>query len=361
MLKTNEEILLDAKTKIDAAKDAEELSYSVKPAFFGKGGAVSSIMAGLKTASADEKKEIGIRCNALKSSIEAMIDAKMQSFDGGGSSGGKFVNFDISLPVQKKPMGSVHPISFVANEITAIFAQYGFSLNTGPEIETDYYNFTALNMHENHPARQMQDTFYMLDNVGNNDDSESNKYVLRTHTTAVDIRELKKHGAPMRSISFGKTFRNDSDKTHSPMFHQMEILSVEEKGGSMAQLRSLLLKFLREFFETDDIEIRLRPSFFPFTEPSAEIDIKYSVVDGNIVLSKTGDKWLEILGCGMLHPKVLENCGVDSEKYTAIAAGMGVERLAMLKYGISDLREFFACDLDWLRKNSFSVTAMATI
>ncbi len=335
---------LDESIKIiQETKTIHDLIHNIKPKITGKGSLIEDLNSQIRTALPEQKKEIGKKLSELRSIIETEINNKLLLLEE------EQLNIrllsekiDGSLPSRIRETGLLHPITMVANEIIDIFKIYGFELNSGFEIEDDWHNFTALNIPEHHPARQMHDTFYMNDK----------KMVLRTHTTSVDIRALIKKGAPLKAISFGKTFRCDSDKTHSPMFHQFELLQVGEN-LSMADLKGHILSFLRAFFGKNNIEIRLRPSFFPFTEPSAEVDIGYCIRDGKIVIGEETEKFMEILGCGMLHPFVLENCKIDSKKYNGIALGMGVERMAMLKYGINDLRKFFESDLNWLKQNAF--------
>jgi phenylalanyl-tRNA synthetase alpha chain len=252
---------------------------------------------------------------------------------------------DVTLPVRlaSAERGRIHPVSQVIDEITAIFADMGFAVAEGPDIETDFYNFTALNFPAGHPAREMHDTFFF------NPKSDGERMLLRTHTSPVQIRAMQGGNAPIRVIAPGRVYRCDSDVTHTPMFHQVEGLVVDE-GIAMADLKGILQRFMRAFFERDDLAVKFRPSYFPFTEPSAEVDVQCVHCNGGgcRVCKQTG--WLEVLGCGMVHPRVLEIVGIDSERYTGYAFGMGVERLAMLRYGVSDLRHFFENDLRFLRQ-----------
>lgn len=248
---------------------------------------------------------------------------------------------DITQPTRKENRGLIHPINKVTSEIEEIFSELGFEFAQGPEIEDDFHNFTALNMPHDHPARQMQDTFYL----------KNSELLLRTHTSNTQIRKMKNSTPPMRVGALGRVFRRDSDQTHTPMFHQFEGFVVDEN-VTMANLKWTLENFLQKFFEVKNVELRFRPSFFPFTEPSAEVDINYSLEQGRIKVGK-GDKFMEILGCGMIHPNVLKNCGIDSEKFQGFAFGIGVERLAMLKYGITDLRMFFENDARFLKHFGF--------
>jgi phenylalanyl-tRNA synthetase alpha chain len=339
--------MLNIEQSLDAIEKAEsihDLLHNIKPLTMGAGSLCENLGKQIKAAPQEQKKEIGKQLSELRPAIESAINKKLANLEDHEINIKLLTEkIDGSLPSRITENGLLHPITIVANEMIDIFKIYGFELNSGFEIEDDWHNFTALNIPEHHPARQMHDTFYMNDK----------KMVLRTHTTSVDIRALIKKGAPIKAISFGKTFRCDSDKTHSPMFHQFELLQVGEN-LSMADLKGHILSFLRAFFGKNNIEIRLRPSFFPFTEPSAEVDIGYCIRDGKIIVGEETEKFMEILGCGMLHPNVLENCKIDSKKYNGIALGMGVERMAMLKYGINDLRKFFESDLKWLKQNALS-------
>jgi len=251
---------------------------------------------------------------------------------------------DVTLPARPRPSGRIHPVSQVVEEITAIFADMGFAVAEGPDIEDDFHNFTALNIPPEHPARQMHDTFYL--------DQEANaeKLVMRTHTSPVQIRHMQSNEPPHRIIAPGRTYRSDSDQTHTPMFHQIEGLAID-RDIHMGHLKGCLIDFARTIFGIDDLSFRFRPSHFPFTEPSAEMDIGCSRDGGGLKIG--GDDWLEILGCGMIHPRVLENCGIDSSRYQGFAFGLGIERAAMLKYGIPDLRTFYESDLRWLRHYGF--------
>jgi phenylalanyl-tRNA synthetase alpha chain len=249
--------------------------------------------------------------------------------------------------------GSIHPVSQVIDEITEIFAQMGFSVAEGPDIEEDFYNFTALNIPPEHPARQMHDTFYLPERA------DGTRRVLRTHTSPVQIRTMLNTKPPLRIIAPGRTFRCDSDQTHTPMFHQVEALVIDES-THMGHLKGCIEAFCRAFFEVDEVKMRFRPSYFPFTEPSAEVDIGCRREGGELRIGE-GDDWLEIMGCGMVHPKVLEHGGIDSTKYQGFAFGMGIDRIAMLKYGAPDLRAFFDSDLRWLRHYGFSSLNVPTL
>jgi phenylalanyl-tRNA synthetase alpha chain len=252
---------------------------------------------------------------------------------------------DVTLPVRAEPEGRIHPLSQTIDEIVAIFGEMGFSVAEGPDIEDDFHNFTALNIPPEHPARQEQDTFYLPERP------DGSRQVLRTHTSPVQVRTMKAQPPPIRIIVPGRTFRSDHDATHSPMFHQVEGLVID-KSTHMGHLKGCLIEFCRAFFDIDDLPVRFRPSYFPFTEPSAEVDIGCSRKGGGLTIGKGGD-WLEILGSGMVHPKVLAICGIDPAEYQGFAFGMGIERIAMLKYGIPDLRTFYESDLRWLRHYGF--------
>ena len=259
----------------------------------------------------------------------------------------------MSLPVRAEGKGSLHPISQTFEELTAIFGIMGFEVAEGPDVEDDFHNFTALNFPPGHPAREMHDTFFLPP------DADGNRYLLRTHTSPVQIRTMMSKKPPIRVIIPGRTYRCDYDQTHTPMFHQMELLVID-KGITMAHLRGCLEEFLRTYFGVDDLTTRFRPSFFPFTEPSAEVDIGCSRAGGELKVGNHGD-WLEILGCGMVHPNVMKACGLDPDEYQGFAAGLGVERIAMLKYGIPDLRTFFESDQRWLKHYGFAALDVPTV
>ena len=252
---------------------------------------------------------------------------------------------DVTLPARPETQGAIHPISQTIDEVISIFGEMGFRVAEGPDIEEDWYNFTALNIPLDHPARQEHDTFYL------NAERDGQRMVLRTHTSPVQIRTMQVQEPPIRIIVPGRTYRCDHDATHSPMFHQVEGLHID-KGINMGHLKGCLNYFIKEFFEVDKIKMRFRPSHFPFTEPSAEVDIGYRIEKNKIIIGE-GDKWLEVLGCGMVHPNVLKNCKVDPKIYQGFAFGIGIDRLAMLKYGINDLRSFFECDYRWLNHYGF--------
>jgi phenylalanyl-tRNA synthetase alpha chain len=338
------------KTELLAAvAEAADLAAleEVRVAAFGKKGRITGLMADMRSLSPDERKERGQAMNALKDEVGAALDVrKAELHQAALALRLEAERIDVTLPVRAEQQGRIHPITQTIDELTAIFADMGFSVAEGPDIEDDFHNFTALNFPPGHPARDMHDTFYLPDRPG-----DGSRMLLRTHTSPVQVRSLLKDKAPIRVIIPGRTYRSDYDMTHTPMFHQVEGLVVDEK-TSMAHLRGCLVEFCRAFFDVDDLPLRFRPSFFPFTEPSAEVDIGCLRRGGELKIGNYGD-WLEILGCGMVHPNVLENCGIDSTRYQGFAFGMGIERIAMLKYGIPDLRTFFDADLRWLKHYGF--------
>ncbi|MDA9269263.1 phenylalanine--tRNA ligase subunit alpha [Amylibacter sp.] len=321
---------------------------NVRIAAVGKKGEVSLKMRELGKMSPEERQIAGPALNALKDEINSALSAKKSALSDAALNE-RLQNewLDVSMSGRPRRQGSLHPISQVTEEIIAIFASLGFSVAEGPQIENDYYNFDALNIAPEHPARQEHDTFYMH----RNKDDERAPNVLRTHTSPVQIRHLEANGVPCRIICPGRVYRADYDQTHTPMFHQYEGMCIDEN-ISMANLKWTLEEFCRAFFNIDNIELRFRASHFPFTEPSAEVDIRCSWAGGQLKIGE-GDDWMEILGSGMVHPKVLHAGGIDAEKYQGFAFGMGIDRLAMLKYGIPDLRAFFDSDLRWLRHYGF--------
>ena len=321
--------------------------------FLGKKGIISLEMKELASLSGDERKQHAEKLNKIKDSVLEIIASKTEELNSEELE--KKLNsetLDITLSTSKS-YGTIHPISQVIEEVITIFGDLDFFVAEGPEVETDYNNFTALNTSEHHPARQMHDTFYV------ETETDGMPNVLRTHTSPVQIRSMLKQKPPIRLIAPGKTFRCDNDQTHSPMFHQVEGLVIDRE-SNMSHLKGCLEIFLKTFFETDKLNMRFRPSHFPFTEPSAEVDIGYTK-KGNQLIIGEGEDWLEILGCGMVHPNVLENVNINSNEYQGYAFGMGIERLAMLKYGISDLRTFFDSDLRWNKHYGFSPLNMPSI
>jgi phenylalanyl-tRNA synthetase alpha chain len=317
---------------------------AVRIAALGKKGRVPELMAKLGTLAPEDRKAFGQAVNGVKESIGAALEARKASLEGEALSARlASERADVTLPVRSGPeaLGRIHPVSQVFDECVEIFADMGFGVAEGPDIETDEMNFAKLNIPPEHPARQEHDTFYFAPKA------DGTRLLLRTHTSPVQIRTMQTVKPPIRIIAPGRVYRCDSDQTHTPMFHQIEGLVIDET-THMGHLKWVLEEFCKAFFEVDEVKMRFRASHFPFTEPSAEVDI------GAEAIGKPG-QWLEILGCGMVHPNVLRNCGLDPERYQGFAFGMGLDRLAMLKYGITDLRAFFAADLRWLRHYGFSV------
>ena len=337
-MKNLEEIIAEATGLMDSTEDINELE-NVKARYLGKNGVLTELLKGLGKVPAEQRPTMGSRINDAKSIVETTLrnrrfaiqkkelDAKLAE-----------EALDITLPGRGNGAGGLHPVTLTMQRIEALFHSIGFSVASGPEIETDFYNFTALNIPENHPARAMHDTFYV-----------DNGNLLRTHTSPVQIHYMQNHKPPIKVIAPGRVYRCDSDITHTPMFHQVEGLWIDENANFSA-LKGILANFMANFFERDDLPVRFRPSFFPFTEPSAEMDIGCVMCDGKgcRVCSHTG--WLEVLGCGMVHPNVLKHVAIDSEQYTGFAFGLGVERLSMLRYGVRDLRLFFENDLRFLKQ-----------
>ena len=339
------------KKYLDAIAGAmdESTLEDVRVSAIGKKGEVALKMRELGKMTPEERQTAGPALNALKNEINSALMAKKEGLaDAALNERLQTEWLDVSLPGRKRPAGRIHPISQVTEEVTAIFADMGFSVAEGPQIESDWFNFDALNIPPEHPARQEHDTFFMSLPEG----ADRAPHVLRTHTSPVQIRAMSEQGAPIRVIAPGRVYRCDYDQTHTPMFHQIEGLAID-KDISMANLKWVLEEFVRSFFEVDNVELRFRASHFPFTEPSAEVDIRCSWKDGTLKVGE-GDDWLEILGSGMVHPKVLAAAGVDPEEWQGFAFGLGIDRIAMLKYGIPDLRAFFDSDLRWLRHYGFA-------
>jgi len=326
-----EGLLDEALELIRSARDRRALD-NVRVQYLGKKGALTTQLKQLGQLPPDERREAGQAINGAKQKLESLITER-EGHLRKAEVAARLVSekIDITLPGRTVEAGGPHPVSRALDRILAIFNQLGFAVETGPEVEDDYYNFEALNFPEHHPARAMHDTFYL-----------PNGDLLRTHTSPVQIRTMKRDKAPVRIVAPGRVFRSDSDQTHTPQFHQVEGLLVDE-GVTFADLKGLLEAFVNAFFE-DDLEVRLRPSYFPFTEPSAEVDVRWRNPDGS------AGRWLEVLGCGMVHPNVLTHCGIDPERYTGYAFGLGVERFAMLRYRVNDLRLFFENDLNFLRQ-----------
>ena len=338
---------------VETAKNLDELD-AVRVNALGKKGQISMLMRELGGMDAETRKAAGQSLNTVKEAVTAALEAK-QSVLAQAALNAKLANeaIDVSLPTRPDTEARLHPLSRTIEEVLAIFAEMGFQVAEGPDIESDYYNFTALNIPPEHPARQEHDTFYLPA------DANGQRKVLRTHTSPVQIRTMEAKEPPIRIIVPGRTYRSDHDATHSPMFHQCEGLVIGD-GIHMGHLKGCLIDFCRAFFGVDDLPVRFRPSYFPFTEPSAEVDIGCTRDGGGLKIG-AGDDWLEILGSGMVNPRVLANCGYDPEKYQGFAFGMGIERIAMLKYGIPDLRAFFDSDLRWLRHYGFAALDMPSI
>jgi phenylalanyl-tRNA synthetase alpha chain len=348
-----EQLQDQALARVGNATDLAALD-AVRVEALGKKGSITELMKQLGSLSVEEKKVAGQALNAAKEAVSQAIEAR-QAVLKRAALDAKLAaeRVDPTLSVRPQQSGRIHPISQTIDEVIAIFADMGFVFAEGPDIDDDFHNFTALNMPPEHPARQMHDTFYLPDAP------DGTQRVLRTHTSPVQVRTMLSQKPPIRVIVPGRTFRSDYDQTHTPMFHQVEGLVID-KATHMGHLRGVLTEFCRAFFQIDDLPTRFRPSFFPFTEPSAEVDIGCKRGGGELKLGAYGD-WLEILGCGMVHPKVLANCGIDPDVYQGFAFGMGIERIAMLKYGIPDLRTFFDSDLRWLRHYGFQSLAQPNL
>jgi phenylalanyl-tRNA synthetase alpha chain len=339
--------------EVEAASDLDALE-TLRVAALGRQGRITALMKGLGQVAAEERRERGQALNTVKDAIAGAIAARQERLEDDALDA-RLVDerIDMSLPPRPQAAGRIHPISQTIDEMVAIFCEMGFQVAEGPHIETDFNNFTALNIPPEHPARQEHDTFYLPEKP------DGSRLVLRTHTSPVQIRTMLNGKPPIRIIVPGRTFRADYDVTHTPMFHQIEGLVVDET-THMGHLKGSLIEFCRAYFGVDDLPTRFRPSYFPFTEPSAEMDIGCSREGGGLTIGAGAD-WLEILGCGMVHPKVLENCGIDSSRYQGYAFGLGIERAAMLKYGIPDLRTFYDSDLRWLRHYGFSPLDVPTV
>jgi phenylalanyl-tRNA synthetase alpha chain len=338
----------DLRARVGAANDEASLE-ALRVEALGKQGSISALMKTLGAMSPDERREFGGRLNVIKDAItEAILAKKAGLAEASLEAKLKADALDVTLPPIRPRIGAIHPVSRVMEELAQIFGEMGFALEEGPDIETDFNNFTALNFPPKHPAREMHDTFFL-----NATDETGARKVLRTHTSPVQVRTMLKQKPPIRMICMGRTFRKDSDATHTPMFHQIEGLVIDET-STLADLKSVLVALMKAFFEVDEVEVRFRPHHFPFTEPSAEMDVRCDrSVPGQIRIGQ-GSDWLEILGSGVVHPNVIKNCGLDPEKYQGYAFGLGVDRLAMLKYGMSDLRAFFDADTRWLKHYGFS-------
>ncbi|MBM3618060.1 MAG: phenylalanine--tRNA ligase subunit alpha [Alphaproteobacteria bacterium] len=341
-----EAIVQEAQAAVAAAADLTALD-ALRVHYLGKKGVLTEQLKSLGSATPEERKTLGQALNVAKDAISSAIDARHGVLNLSAINARlESERVDVTLAPRHESVGRIHPVTQVIEEITAIFAAQGFSVKQGPEIEDDFHNFSALNIPPEHPARQMHDTFYLVGEEG------QPKPVLRTHTSPVQIRTMVAQKPPLRIIAPGSTFRCDSDLTHTPMFHQIEGLVID-KAIHMGHLKGCIIDFVKAFFGVDDVPVRFRSSFFPFTEPSAEVDIGCSREKGELKIG-AGKDWLEIMGCGMVHPNVLRNCGIDPDEYQGFAFGLGVERMAMLKYGIPDLRTFFDADIRWLQHYGFA-------
>jgi phenylalanyl-tRNA synthetase alpha chain len=332
---------------VTAAGDEAALE-TARVAALGRNGSITALLKSLGGMTPDERKQQGPLINGLKDRVTAALNTRRDALKNAELDKRLATEtVDVTLPVREAPTeaGRVHPISQVMDELTAIFADMGFAVAEGPDIETDDYNFTKLNFPEGHPAREMHDTFYFAPKP------DGSRLLLRTHTSPVQIRTMLKQKPPIRVIIPGRTYRSDSDQTHTPMFHQVEGLVID-KGSHLGHLKWILEEFCKAFFEVDNVKMRFRPSFFPFTEPSLEVDIQCRRDKGEVRFGE-GEDWMEILGCGMVHPNVLRNCGLDPSEYQGFAWGMGIDRIAMLKYGMPDLRPFFEADVRWLSHYGF--------
>jgi phenylalanyl-tRNA synthetase alpha chain len=337
--------------EIAAAGDLAALD-AVRVAALGKSGQVTQLLKSLGAMDADARAAEAPRIHALREAVTEAIAARKAALENAELQKRLATErLDLSLPSPEYPRGSVHPVSQVMDELTEIFADLGFTVAEGPEIEDDWHNFTALNIPETHPARAMHDTFYMA--------GTDNRMVLRTHTSPVQIRTMQSTAPPIRLIAPGRVYRSDSDATHTPMFHQIEGLVID-KAITMGHLKWTLETFLKAFFERDDVVLRMRPSYFPFTEPSAEVDVGWSMEKGRRVVGGS-EGWMEVLGSGMVHPRVIAACGLDPDEWQGFAFGTGVDRLAMLKYGMDDLRAFFDGDMRWLKHYGFSFLDVPTL
>ena len=342
-----------------AAAETPDAIEAVRVAALGKSGSVTGLLKTLGGMSPEERRTTGPRIHGLREAVSEALTTRKAGLERAALDARLAdERLDMTLPADVPAAGTVHPVSQVMDELAEIFADLGFAVATGPEIEDQWHNFTALNMPETHPARAMHDTFYLRAAEG------EEPRVLRTHTSPVQIRTMVNQKPPIRIIAPGRTYRSDSDATHTPMFHQVEGLVID-KGITLGHLKWTLETFLKAFFERDDIVLRLRPSYFPFTEPSAEVDVGYTLVNGKRVIGGSGaDKnggWMEVLGSGMVHRKVIEACGLDPDEWQGFAFGCGIDRLAMLKYGMDDLRAFFDGDIRWLKHYGFAALDVPTL
>ena len=346
--------------EIDAATSLDALD-AVRIHALGKNGEVTGLLKTLGSMTPEERKTQGPKINGLRTTIARAIEARKAALDAAKLEARLATEMlDLSLPAREAPKGSIHPVSQVMDELAEIFADLGFAVATGPEIEDDWHNFTALNIPESHPARAMHDTFYFGENPRRN----GRAMLLRTHNSPVQIRTMISEEPPIRIIAPGRSYRSDSDATHTPMFHQVEGLVID-RNIHMGHLKWTLETFVKAFFERDDIVLRFRPSYFPFTEPSAEVDVGYSLENGKRIIGGDPDDgeggWMEILGSGMVNRRVIKTCNLDPDRWQGFAFGCGIDRLAMLKYGMDDLRAFFEGDLRWLRHYGFSMLDVPTL
>ena len=342
---------------IDEIRSARDLAAveALRVRLLGKSGEITAKLKSLGSMDPDTRAAAAPKIHALREKVTSAIGDRKDALEAAELERKLATEkIDLSLPASEAPQGTVHPVSQVMDELAEIFADLGFSVAEGPEIETQWYNFTALNMPEFHPARAMQDTFYLEPR-----DGEVEPRVLRTHTSPVQIRAMESQGAPLYVIAPGRVYRSDSDATHTPMFHQVEGL-VLDRDITLGHLKWTLETFLKAFFERDDIAIRMRPSYFPFTEPSAEVDVGWSIEKGRRVVGGQ-EGWMEVLGAGMVHPRVIANCGLDPDEWQGFAFGCGIDRLAMLKYGMDDLRAFFDGDIRWLKHYGFRALDVPTL
>ena len=349
----------EAHTRIAAAPDLAALD-ALRVGYLGKQGSVSALLKTLGGMTPDQRQVAGPQIHALREAVAAALAERKAVLEAAALEASLAAEaIDLTLPPPQAPRGAIHPVSQVMDELAEIFADLGFAVATGPEIEDDWHNFTALNMPETHPARAMHDTFYF---PGRNADGR--QVLLRTHTSPVQVRTMMAQGAPLRIIAPGRVYRSDSDATHTPMFHQVEGLVID-RDIHLGHLKWTLETFLKAFFERDDIVLRLRPSYFPFTEPSVEVDVGYEDVGGRRVVGGSGDEpghgWMEVLGSGMIHPRVIANMGLDPHEWQGFAFGCGIDRLAMLKYGMDDLRAFFDGDIRWLKHYGFRALDVPTL
>jgi phenylalanyl-tRNA synthetase alpha chain len=335
----------DLFAQLDAAQDEAAVEL-VRVNALGKKGSVSELLKGMGGMSPEERQTFGPLVNGLKQSLSDAIGIKKEALAQAALDARLLAErIDVTLPTRPERRGKIHPIMQVFEEVQTIFADMGFAIAEGPDVEDDFHNFTALNFPPKHPARDMHDTFFFEEK------EDGSRMLLRTHTSPVQVRTMLTQKPPIRIVAPGRTYRCDSDQTHTPMFHQIEGLVIED-GVHMGHLKGVLMDFMRAFFEIDDVDVRFRPHHFPFTEPSAEMDVRCDRSGGALKIG-TGTDWLEILGCCMVHPNVLRACGIDPDQYQGFAFGMGIDRLAMLKYGIPDLRDMFAADVRWLKHYGF--------